>query len=96
MTRFDEIRAKVPGIQPKSSQRKARWLKPGEPVEVLWTDAADNPHVAKGRFKGLRIPDTRDGGPVQFIVDGAHGDIDLDAERVVGITPTEPPTPAVR
>ena len=72
----------------QSSDSEYRWVLPtDQESQVLWTDADGTPYLAKGRFKGLRIPATDMGGPVQFIVDGSDGEVALEADDVVGIRP---------
>ena len=71
------------------SQIKWRWVDPGEDLEVLWTDDDGKPHLASGRFEGLAIPDLDGGGPVEFILDGDDGELSVNAENVVGITPRD-------
>ncbi len=81
---IEELKEQVLEDQPQGADDRESWLEVGEEVEVIWTDAEDEPHKTVGRFQGISVPE--EGGPVRFVLSCDGDEVSLYSEDVVGMT----------
>ena len=84
MNESQEPKEQVLEDQPQVDDDLESWLEVGEEVEVIWTDAEDEPHKTVGRFQGISLPE--EGGPVRFVLNCDGDEVSLYSEDIVGMT----------